>query len=196
MLLMGDEMRRTQRGNNNAYCQDNEVSWLDWSLLDRHRDLHRFVRMLIGHRLRMMRARSEESLGTEPQRTAASRGDRLARCPARLPGLVRRLPQHRLHHSVYPAAASVLAAPDVQRLLGGSRLRTASVPGDTLAGWQRWIDTARESPEDIMDPPQRHWCAGRDIASRRAPSRCCSRASPPLPLEMKACRQHKCRDSD
>src|SRR6476620_5216655 len=39
MLLMGDEMRRTQRGNNNAYCQDNEVSWLDWSLLDRHRDL-------------------------------------------------------------------------------------------------------------------------------------------------------------
>ena len=51
MLLMGDEMRRTQRGNNNAYCQDNEVSWLDWSLLDRHRDLHRFVRTLISHRL-------------------------------------------------------------------------------------------------------------------------------------------------
>ena len=54
MLLMGDEMRRTQRGNNNAYCQDNEVSWLDWSLLDRHRDLHRFVKMLIAHRLRGM----------------------------------------------------------------------------------------------------------------------------------------------
>ena len=50
MLQMGDEMRRTQRGNNNAYCQDNEVSWLDWSLLDRHRDLHQFVRKLIAHR--------------------------------------------------------------------------------------------------------------------------------------------------
>ena len=36
MLLMGDEMRRTQQGNNNAYCQDNEISWLDWSLLERH----------------------------------------------------------------------------------------------------------------------------------------------------------------
>ena len=58
MLLMGDEMRRTQRGNNNAYCQDNEVSWLDWSLLDRHRDLHRFVRMLISHRLRGMEMRA------------------------------------------------------------------------------------------------------------------------------------------
>jgi len=33
MLLMGDEMRRSQRGNNNAYCQDNEISWFDWNLL-------------------------------------------------------------------------------------------------------------------------------------------------------------------
>jgi len=38
---MGDEMRRSQRGNNNAFCQDNEVSWLDWNLLDRHPDLYR-----------------------------------------------------------------------------------------------------------------------------------------------------------
>ena len=46
MLLMGDEVRRTQRGNNNAYCQDNEISWFDWTLLERHRDLHRFVKTL------------------------------------------------------------------------------------------------------------------------------------------------------
>ena len=52
MLLMGDEMRRTQRGNNNAYCQDNEISWLDWRLLERHDDLRRFVRRLIDFRLR------------------------------------------------------------------------------------------------------------------------------------------------
>src|SRR5246500_3479780 len=38
MLQMGDEVRRTQRGNNNAYCQDNEISWFDWSLLEKHRD--------------------------------------------------------------------------------------------------------------------------------------------------------------
>ena len=46
MLLMGDEVRRTQRGNNNAYCQDNEISWFDWSLLEKHRDIHRFVKIL------------------------------------------------------------------------------------------------------------------------------------------------------
>jgi len=52
MLLMGDEVRRTQRGNNNAYCQNGDISWFDWSLLDRHRDIHRFVKELIAVRQR------------------------------------------------------------------------------------------------------------------------------------------------
>ncbi len=50
-LLMGDEVRRTQLGNNNAYCQDNEMSWLDWTLLEKNADLHRFVKNLIHFRL-------------------------------------------------------------------------------------------------------------------------------------------------
>jgi isoamylase len=51
MLLMGDEVRRTQHGNNNAYCQDNEANWFDWSLLTKHADVHRFVKLLIARRL-------------------------------------------------------------------------------------------------------------------------------------------------
>ncbi|MFN2150433.1 MAG: glycogen debranching protein GlgX [Anaerolineales bacterium] len=51
MLLMGDEVRRTQLGNNNAYCQDNEISWFDWSLVEKHADIHRFVKDLIRFRL-------------------------------------------------------------------------------------------------------------------------------------------------
>ena len=50
MLLMGDEVRRTQHGNNNAYCQDNEISWFDWTLLDKHTGLRRFVKGLIRFR--------------------------------------------------------------------------------------------------------------------------------------------------
>jgi len=46
MLQAGDEIARTQRGNNNAYCQDNEVSWIDWRLRDENADLLRFVRHL------------------------------------------------------------------------------------------------------------------------------------------------------
>ena len=47
MLTMGDEVRRTQRGNNNAYCQDDETSWLDWDLCARNADLRRFTRAVI-----------------------------------------------------------------------------------------------------------------------------------------------------
>jgi glycogen operon protein len=50
MLLAGDECRRTQRGNNNAYCQDNQVSWFDWSLVEQNAPLVRFVQALIAFR--------------------------------------------------------------------------------------------------------------------------------------------------
>ena len=50
MLLMGDEMGRTQRGNNNTYCHDNELNWLDWSLLAENRELFRFVKSVIAFR--------------------------------------------------------------------------------------------------------------------------------------------------
>jgi len=51
MILMGDEVRRTQLGNNNAYCQDNETSWFDWALLSKHADVHRFVTQLNARRV-------------------------------------------------------------------------------------------------------------------------------------------------
>jgi glycogen operon protein len=52
MLCAGDEVARTQRGNNNAYCQDNELSWFDWSLDTPRRDLLAFTRELIALRRR------------------------------------------------------------------------------------------------------------------------------------------------
>src|SRR5438477_6785604 len=52
MMLGGDEMGRTQRGNNNAYCQDNEISWFDWKLDDRRRSLIEFTKRLIALRRR------------------------------------------------------------------------------------------------------------------------------------------------
>ncbi|MCB9595732.1 MAG: glycogen debranching protein GlgX [Sandaracinaceae bacterium] len=51
MIGMGDEVRRTQHGNNNAYCQDNELSWMDWSLLEKHADVLRFTACLCRLRL-------------------------------------------------------------------------------------------------------------------------------------------------
>jgi isoamylase len=51
MFVMGDEVRRTQHGNNNAYCQDHESNWFDWSMVAKHADVHRFVKLLIARRL-------------------------------------------------------------------------------------------------------------------------------------------------
>jgi glycogen operon protein len=154
MLLMGDEMRRTQRGNNNAYCQDNEVSWVDWRLLDRHPDLHRFVRMAIAARLQWReRIEQREEYGlslTELLRRARFdwNGIRLGqpdwgddshslactvRCgPGRLPFWL---------HMMFNAHWEAL---DFELPPG---------PDDAASGWRRWVDTALESPEDIVDTP-------------------------------------------
>ena len=71
MLQMGDEVRRTQRGNNNAYCQDNNLSWFDWSLVNKHEGLLRFVKKLIRFIQRLDIFRQERFLevthaSTEP----------------------------------------------------------------------------------------------------------------------------------
>ena len=50
MLLAGDEMGRTQQGNNNAYCQDNELNWIDWSLIDKDSDFLSFAKAAIALR--------------------------------------------------------------------------------------------------------------------------------------------------
>ena len=52
MILGGDEFRRTQRGNNNPWCQNNEISWYDWGLLQKHGDVQRFTRELLAFRMR------------------------------------------------------------------------------------------------------------------------------------------------
>ncbi len=51
MFLMGDEVRRSQRGNNNAFCQDNDTNWLDWAQLTKHADVLRFMKLLIERRV-------------------------------------------------------------------------------------------------------------------------------------------------
>ncbi|MBI1246502.1 glycogen debranching protein GlgX [bacterium] len=66
MILMGDEVRRTQHGNNNAYCQDNEISWLDWKLVKKNDEMRRFVRALIAFRRDQATVRQKHFLGGYP----------------------------------------------------------------------------------------------------------------------------------
>jgi glycogen operon protein len=71
MLLMGDECRRTQGGNNNAYCQDNAISWFDWTLVEAHAGLRRFVQALIAFRRAEPTVRQTNFLSGEPVRPGA-----------------------------------------------------------------------------------------------------------------------------
>jgi isoamylase len=66
MLLYGDECRRTQNGNNNAYCQDNAVSWFNWSLLEKNQPLWRFCQALIAFRRAEPSTRRTNFLYGEP----------------------------------------------------------------------------------------------------------------------------------
>jgi len=153
MLLMGDEMRRTQGGNNNAYCQDNEVSWLDWNLLERHADLHRFVRTAIAQRLRWT-----EWLESGQGFRALSLNELLRRSEIDWHGI--RLDQPDWSDDSHSIACTIRYGP--VRLPVWLHLMfnaywepldfdLPAVPEKAISGWQRWVDTARESPEDILD---------------------------------------------
>jgi glycogen operon protein len=64
MLLMGDEVRRTQKGNNNAYCQDNEIGWFDWDLVQKNSELLTFARNIICFTQKLQMFKIEDLLAT------------------------------------------------------------------------------------------------------------------------------------
>ena len=147
MLLMGDEVRRTQRGNNNAYCQDNDISWFDWTLVERYPDLHRFVKTLIRRRRLLGDTPDIESLSLN--QILAGGGDPAARCEAGRARPERRFAQPRgdgararrntLFHVMFNAYWEPLTF-ELPRWDPGVH-----------EGWRRWIDTSRDAPEDICD---------------------------------------------
>jgi glycogen operon protein len=67
MFMMGDECRRTQRGNNNAYCQDNEISWFNWDQVKQNADLLRFAQAVIKFRREQPTVRRETFLTGQPK---------------------------------------------------------------------------------------------------------------------------------
>jgi isoamylase len=145
MILMGDEMRRSQQGNNNSYCHDNELSWLDWNLLTKHADLHRFVRLLNSRRL--LRA-----TGPEQERRCLSQLIQEANKSwhgVRLNQPDWRDDSHSLALMVEVRKQQLL----VYLILNAywESLNFELPPLGVGEQWCRWIDTTLESPEDIAE---------------------------------------------
>ncbi|HXW03851.1 MAG TPA: hypothetical protein VD833_01360, partial [Vicinamibacterales bacterium] len=145
MLLMGDEVRRTQGGNNNAYCQDTEISWFDWSLLERHADVHRFVRLLNAFR---------QNRDVVAEESTLTLNQLLHRARLEWHGVALGQPDWSDHsHSLAFTLRSLRGRFVLHGMLNAYweplRFALPPVPTARQDGWRRCMDTALPSPDDI-----------------------------------------------
>ena len=153
MLVAGDECRRTQGGNNNAYCQDNETSWFDWGLVEAHPELLRFVRTMIHFR------RSQPTVRRRWYMTGKKIEDRM------IADVTWFTPEARTidWHNGELAMSCLLAAPhsredptgegkDLFLLMNPGHEAVQFLVPQSVARkrWFRFVDTAADSPRDIF----------------------------------------------
>ncbi|MFF5212104.1 glycogen debranching protein GlgX [Streptosporangium sp. NPDC000396] len=147
MILSGDEVRRTQGGNNNTYCQDNETTWFDWALVDKNTEILSFFRRMVEFRRRMSVLRSPEFLSDAPNERGLPgvtwHGTRLNSPGWGDPGA----------HALAYTMAGMGDEPDLHVILNMFHLELDfEIP--TLPGrrWRRAVDTSLPGPDDITAP--------------------------------------------
>jgi glycogen operon protein len=144
MILMGDEIRQTQGGNNNAYCQDNEMSWFNWEGVQKHADVYRFLKLQIERRL--LRATEYEE-----QRTSLT---------MMLQGAKKAWHGVKLFQPDWGDQSRSVAL-EAEMKKEGVRFYIVlnaywepldfELPRLESGGlWRRWIDTTLDSPQDIV----------------------------------------------
>ena len=143
LLLGGDEFRRSQQGNNNAYCQDNEVSWYNWELLEKNREIFRFTREMIAFRKRHRVLRDNKFYGTEDILWFNSDGDipDWGDSSRSLGCLI--LAKHALEHDLF----LMFNADPAKKVFAIPRAPEAKL-------WYRVVDTSKRPPADIHEPGQ------------------------------------------
>jgi glycogen operon protein len=143
MVLMGDELRRTQKGNNNAYALDDETSWFDWSLMEKHADVHRFFTLLVARRLLR---------DVEPEERGMTLNQRLRQATRSWHGVKLNQPDwSRWSHSL-AFSAELPKEKQLFYTIWNAYWEPLEfeLPARRGGAWRRWIDTDRESPEDIV----------------------------------------------
>ena len=149
MLLSGDEVGRSQRGNNNAYCQDNEISWFDWTLPERNAALLRFFRLLV-------RFRHDHPILRRGTFAGASEDCEQPR--VQWHGVA--LHQPDWSRDSHTLAVHLHGCPDGVHdhvyMISNAHWEAHEFELPVAAGW-RWVrvvDTSLESPDDIAEPGQ------------------------------------------
>jgi glycogen operon protein len=149
MLLGGDEFRRTQMGNNNAYCQDNELSWYDWALADKNADMVRFFASMVAFRKRFPTLRRDDfysgKVNGHGVPEIAWHGCRLGEAGWNDP----------MCRVLSFTLGALDDEPDLHVMLNMYDLGLDfELPVFAGRGWARAIDTAKPSPTDILEPGQ------------------------------------------
>jgi glycogen operon protein len=145
MLTAGDEFLRSQRGNNNAYCQDSDVSWLDWSFPPASRAMLRFTRELIALRKRHPSLRRQRFLNGHA-----------AGVPAEIQWYGERLeppawqdPEARVLCFTLLGATQQEGALHVMINMAAT-MRTLPLPDASVRNWRRFADTTLVAPDDVV----------------------------------------------
>jgi isoamylase len=138
MVVAGDEFLNTQRGNNNPFNQDNEITWLDWARLEQNREIFRFFKLMIAFR------KAHPSIGRDTfwREDVTWYG---ADGPVDLGNESRCLAYFLNGESVHDDDLYVM-------INGQSADRTFSVQESAQFPWRRVVDTTKPSPEDIVEP--------------------------------------------
>lgn len=151
MILAGDEFLRTQRGNNNAWCQDNAIGWVNWKLAEENADFLRFTRMMIAMR---------KSHAVFRRRTFLTGGRDGSPVDITWHGI---FPYHADWNPWSRSLAFTLHGDAVDRSgerdrdfyvamnAGGEPLRFRIPEAPSGRAWRRRVDTSLASPEDIVE---------------------------------------------
>ncbi|GER91746.1 hypothetical protein KDW_59080 [Dictyobacter vulcani] len=148
MLLAGDEVRHTQQGNNNAYCQDNPLTWFDWNLLESQSELFHFVKAMIAFRKEYPGVRRERFFTGSTDRSGKEdiewHGCRLLEPGWNDPN------SHVLAFTIWSGEASADADLHVMLNMDTAEL-DFEIPQPTRGRcWKKVIDTAQSAPGDIQ----------------------------------------------
>jgi glycogen operon protein len=146
MFLMGDEVRRTQHGNNNAYCRDDEANWFDWGLLKKHADVHRFVKLLCARRLSRDLTSERRRMNLTQVISQAIKGWHGAKLNQ--PDWSDH--SHSIAFSAELPGESLLVYFIFNAYWEPINFELPRIDQDGMNRWRRWIDTYLATPQDIV----------------------------------------------
>jgi glycogen operon protein len=161
MILAGDELGRTQLGNNNAYCQDNEVSWLNWDLFQRNADIYRFFKRMIAFRKNNQQLQRTNFFDDEPKDKVSIKWLNPKLATPDWSGRSRHLGIHLLPNGPSENDIFVITNADKRQVV-----YSLPPPQKQNSAWYLFTDTQLEPPDDISEDnsekkikPQDSYCA-------------------------------------